>query len=136
MASRFVDQGAPATDVASFEVLDELTQREPLGWRPEFGTTRTDFERLLADEFWETGASGRRYDRQAAISILEQFHSLAQPIVWETSQFSCQMIASETYLLSYTLQQEDRITRRVTIWRRRNAGWQAVYHQGTLVSDS
>jgi hypothetical protein len=26
-----------------------------------------------------------------------------------------------------------RITRRVTLWRRTDAGWKVLYHQGTLV---
>jgi hypothetical protein len=31
------------------------------------------------------------------------------------------------------LQQGQRVTRRATLWRRTAAGWQALYHQGTLV---
>src|SRR5262245_44008821 len=42
----------------------DLLQREPLFHRPEFGTTRPDFERMMAPEFWEVGASGRRYSRE------------------------------------------------------------------------
>lgn len=34
-------------------------QRDPLAHRPEFGTTRADFEAMTAPDFWETGASAR-----------------------------------------------------------------------------
>ncbi len=44
-------QGVPA----------ELSGREPIFHRAEFGTTRADFERMTAEDYWETGASGRRY---------------------------------------------------------------------------
>jgi hypothetical protein len=44
-----------------------------------------------ADDFWEVGASGKRY----------------------------------------TLLQGERLTRRVTLWRRTSAGWKILYHQGT-----
>ncbi len=44
-------------------VAAELSGREPIFHRPEFGTTRSDFEKMTADDFWEVGASGRRYSR-------------------------------------------------------------------------
>lgn len=39
------------------------------------------------------------------------------------------------YLLTYTLQQPNRITRRLTVWQQTKNGWLAIYHQGTVVSD-
>jgi hypothetical protein len=39
------------------------------------------------------------------------------------------------YLLTYTLFQGERTTRRSTIWERTSDGWQAVFHQGTVVED-
>ena len=53
-------------------IVAELSRREPIFDRPEFGTTRTDFERMTAEEFWETGASGRRYSRQLVLDELEK----------------------------------------------------------------
>jgi len=38
--------------------------------------------------------------------------------------------------LAYTLRQEERLTRRASIWRRTAAGWKIVFHQGTVVADS
>jgi hypothetical protein len=44
-------------------------------------------------------------------------------------------LGPEFYLLTYTLRQPDRLTRRSTIWRRTEDGdWQIVFHQGTPVS--
>jgi hypothetical protein len=36
-------------------VLAELSRREPIFHRPEFGTSRADFERMTAEDYWETG---------------------------------------------------------------------------------
>ena len=44
-------------------VMTELIQREPIFHRPEFGTTRADFEKMMAEDFWEVGASGQIYSR-------------------------------------------------------------------------
>ena len=88
---------------------------------------------MTAHEFWETGASGRRYSRQYILDILEQRHASSYEDPWETSDFYCQEIAPQNYLLTYTLQQGPRLTRRATLWRRTEHGWLIVYHQGTVV---
>jgi hypothetical protein len=53
-------------------IFAELIAREPIFHRPEFGATRADFERMTADDFWETGASGRRYTREFVLDVLEK----------------------------------------------------------------
>ncbi|MHB1245422.1 MAG: hypothetical protein ACYCZH_03215 [Sulfuriferula sp.] len=44
------------TDPKLLDVLKELIQREPIFHRPEFGTTRLDFEKMTEAAFWEVGA--------------------------------------------------------------------------------
>ena len=119
------------------DVLEELRRREPIFHRPELGTTRGDFEQMTEPEFWEIGASGRRYSRQYVLEVLEErFRAgIAWDDVWETSDFRCQELASNLYLLTYTLVQPQRKTRRSTIWRRSDHGWSIVFHQGTIVQE-
>jgi hypothetical protein len=122
--------------VQSYDVLNELSAREPIFHRPEFGTSRADFEKMTAAEFWEVGASGKIYRREDVLDLLEQRY--ANPVAehLEASDFSCQQLAENLYLLTYTLVQEgSRKTRRTTIWRRALDCWQIVYHQGTIVQD-
>lgn len=115
-------------------VLAELSSREPIFHRPEFGTTRADFERMTAENFWETGASGRRYSRQLVLDELEKRFSAPHEDIWETSEFQCCQLSEDTFLLTYTLLQNHvRLTRRATIWRRAPDGWKILYHQGTIV---
>jgi hypothetical protein len=117
-------------------VLRELQHLEPLFHREELGTTRQDFEAMTAADFWEIGASGRRYSRQYVLSVLEDRHAGSGPIdVWSTTDFHCRELAKDVYLLTYTLFQGERTTRRATIWHRIPGGWQAMFHQGTLVED-
>jgi len=118
-------------------VREELIQREPIFHRPELGTTRADFERMTAEDYWETGASGRRYSRQAVLDMLPERFSVPHEDVWETSGFHCHKLSEDTYLLTYTLlQDKQRLTRRTTIWRNTADGWKIVYHQGTIVKDA
>jgi hypothetical protein len=115
-------------------VLDELRQREPIFHRPEFGDTRADFERMTEADFWEVGASGRRYSREHVLDVLDERRGSAEPHTLETSEFHCRQLAADVYLLTYTLRQDARLTRRSTVWRRAPDGWKIVFHQGTEVA--
>jgi len=112
-------------------VMQDLIRREPLFHRAEFGTTRADLERMTAPEFWEVGASGRRYGRQFVLDVLERRYEAPTEDVWELRGFHCLKVAADNYLVTYTLVQGERVTRRATLWRRSAGGWQVVYHQGT-----
>jgi hypothetical protein len=114
-------------------VLEELRQREPIFHHPEFGTTRRDYESMTDPEFWEVGASGRRYSREFVLETLENRQPDPDESQWLTRDFQCREIAADNYLITYTLIQGPRITRRATLWRRTAAGWKVLYHQGTLV---
>ncbi len=126
---------ASTTDPKLLDVLSQLRQREPIFHRPELGTTRADFENMTCVDFWEVGASGQRYGRKHVLDVLEERHTDTGAEGWETSEFRCQELAPELYLLTYTLRQGERITRRSTIWRRATDGWRIVFHQGTIVAD-
>jgi hypothetical protein len=122
------------TDPGLLGVQEELVRREPIFHRAELGTTRADFEAIMAAEFWETGASGKRYSRDFVLDVLDQRHAAAHEDAWETRDFHCLEIAADHYLLTYTLLQGERCTRRATLWRRTAAGWKILYHQGTVVA--
>ncbi|WP_067823217.1 nuclear transport factor 2 family protein [Nocardia inohanensis] len=126
------------SDPALTDVLTELTAREPLFHRPEYGTTRADFDRLTAADYWEVGASGNRYSREHVWSALERRYAVAPPIWpepdWAIGEFEVRALAGDTYLLTYVLRQSERLTRRSTIWQRREHGWAALYHQGTVIT--
>jgi hypothetical protein len=128
---------SPTTAPNLLDVLAALSAREPIFHRPEFGTSRADFERMTAEDFWETGASGRRYSREFVLDELEQRVATPHDDVWETRDFYCRQLGENTYLLTYTLLQGGkRLTRRATIWKRTAEGWKIIYHQGTIVQDA
>jgi hypothetical protein len=125
------------TDPKLCNVLAELSRREPIFHRPELGTRRADFEKMTVDDFWEVGASGRRYSRAFVLDELEKRHAVPHVDIWEATDFHCRRLTHDVYLLTYTLLQNHvRRTRRSTIWQRRAEGWKIVYHQGTIVQDA
>lgn len=119
------------------EILAELSRLEPIFHWPPAQMTRDALEKMTVEDFWEVGASGRRYSRQFVMDVLEQRRNAPQAEAWETSDFHCRKLASDLYLLTYTLLQDNtRLTRRSTIWQKTSGGWKIVYHQGTVVREA
>jgi len=116
-------------------ILDELRRREPIFHTPAFGTTNADFEHMMAPGYWEVGASGRRYSRDFILRWMSETPPAdAASAGWQSSGHALRRLGPDTYLLTYTLRQAERLTRRSTIWQSTTEGWRILYHQGTIVS--
>jgi hypothetical protein len=128
------------TDEGLLGILDELRRREPLFHRRDIVSSREDFERETAEDFWEVGASGRPYSRAFVWSVLSERYASGETDTYESEAWTVagehlREVAPQTYLLTYTLSQRDRLTRRLTVWQGSpRAGWKALYHQGTVIS--
>ncbi len=114
-------------------VLGELGKLEPIFHSPEFGTTIADFDKRMDATYWEVGASGRRYSREEILEILEKRVPNTEEKTWRKEDFHLRKLAPTVYLVTYTLFQGRRVTRRSTCWHRTTAGWKILYHQGTIV---
>ncbi|RPA66370.1 hypothetical protein EF294_00945 [Gordonia oryzae] len=126
-------------------VAGALRRCEPIFHRWERGFSRAEFDRMTDVDFSEVGASGSRYDREHVWSVLARRHaSTTAPADleenWRVEDFAVRSIAPATQLVTYTLHQGERVSRRATLWRYDNCDddgghWVALYHQGTLVPD-
>ena len=116
------------------QATEALAAREPIFHRPEFGTSRADFEAMVAPEFWEIGASGTRYSKAFVLDTLESRHSKPVTEVYVVTDFACQELSQNHFLATYQLDQAGRLSQRSTIWRYSNGVWQIVFHQGTLIA--
>lgn len=117
-------------------VLEQLRRREPVFHQAEFCGTRALLERSTAPEFWEVGASGNVYTREHVLDTVEaRFRDGTEEDTsdWTITDFTVTPLSRDTQLVRYLLTQGDRRTRRASIWRRADVGWQIVYHQGTVV---
>lgn len=119
---------ALSTPPELLHVLAELREREPL-----FHTGHAA-EQIAAPTFWEVGASGRRYSRDHVLDVLRARAADPAPEDLHADDFHVAPAGPDHYLLTYTLRQGDRVTRRLTVWRRSGGQWQAIYHQGTIVT--
>lgn len=134
--------GVPGEDTRG--VAEALWRCEPIFHRWERGFSRAEFDRMTDVDFSEVGASGSRYDREYVWSVLARRHATTAVTDleenWCVEDFVVRSIAPATQLVTYTLHQGERVSRRATIWRydggQDDGGhWVALYHQGTLVPD-
>ncbi len=126
---------APTRD----DVTSQLCTLEPLGHRSPPGSTRAHFEDLLGDGFWEVGASGSIYDRVWCLDELADRYADRDydPLLRMTvDEFEARPLGNDVWLATYRLLQDERETRRLTVWRREAERWVAQYHQGTPVPSS
>jgi len=118
-------------------ILEELRHREPIFHTQRFGRSLEDFHRSTAPDFWEVGASGRRYSREFILDMCSRNELVdADEAGWKASAFGLRQLGPDCYLLTYTLDQAGRLTRRATIWERNAGEWRLVYHQGTVVTSN
>ena len=114
-------------------ILEQLRHREPIFHSPDFGTSIADYEACMAADYWEVGASGQRYSREFILSDLrDKPPAFANSLGWESWDHALRRLGPDTYLITYTLKQGVRLSRRATIWRHTSNGWLILYHQGTL----
>lgn len=113
-------------------LLAELRLMEDRFHAASHAATPEDFDRIVAPDFWEIGASGKRYSRAFCLEVLSQRVAKPPEEAWITRDWHLRGLGGDHCLLTYTLEQPGRVTLRSTVWRRTADGWQAVFHQGTV----
>jgi hypothetical protein len=119
-----------STLIPTLEILKNL---EPLVYAANGGKKRDYFDTLLAPAFWEVGASGNRYSREYVLGELEKRQQNPRDEAWHTSGYHLQQLSDTDFLMTYTLHQPTRLSRRASIWRQCHGRWLLVYHQGTVL---
>jgi hypothetical protein len=116
-------------------VLEELRSREPIFHTERFGRSLEEFELSTAPDFWEVGASGRRYSREFILGMRRRESLVdADAAGWKATGFGLRQLGPACFLLTYTLDQQGRLTQRATVWEQTGEGWRILYHQGTVVT--
>ena len=87
---------------------------------------------LLHPDFYEFGASGRRWDRASIIaSLASTTEPGARPGV--TTGMKGVQLAQDLVHLTFDTENNGRRTHRSSLWRFTDQGWLLYFHQGTLV---
>jgi len=121
------------TDVVAPEVLARITTLERELQTPACRADEARLRELLAPDFVEIGASGRRWDRESVMGLLRTETAGPEAGVIEMTGISVRALAPGVVQVFWDSDRAGRHARRTSIWCEREAGWQQVYHQGTLL---
>jgi len=109
---------------------EHLLRLEESLLQPGIRTNRAELDRLLADDFFEFGSSGRVWYKR---DFSEEGLSIRKMTLYN---FEIHPLSEDVVLTTYQVKDEMRKqhTLRSSIWKFINGRWQMVFHQGTPTS--
>lgn len=108
---------------------DTIQQLELSLLNPEIRQSRHTLDSLIADEFLEIGASGNVYNKNDILNALPS----EETNHYVMSQFDMLGLSDNIILVTYTLSERSRRTKRASIWKLINNEWALIFHQGTIM---
>jgi len=103
--------------------------------RPDVRSSAERLDALLADDFFEIGASGTTYDKRRAVEDMPRL----PPAEFAVRDFNVRALSDSMALATYEAEKvsggrERVVSRRSSIWRLTDGRWRMVFHQGTIVA--
>ena len=115
---------------------EKLRELEESLWRSK---TRFDLEymdKVLANDFFEYGRSGRIYQREDTLGAPVQEIIAKLPLRNFNARLIDNNVAQITYISEVTDHGIIEVGNRSSIWSKTAAGWQLRFHQGTPMGPS
>jgi hypothetical protein len=120
---------------ANKEDWEALERLEGSLWRNETRFDKAYMDRILSEDYWEVGRSGRVYSRELALNAPARPIEARLPF----DDLKMRQLAEGVMLLTYSIQDEYegrlRRARRCSIWSHAPGGWRLTFHQGTPTGD-
>ncbi len=104
--------------------------------QPQVRASAGELEKLLHPDFYEFGASGRKWDRSDTILALTGERPPAEDAPASAAEITGIRLADDVVHVTYLSRRDERSAHRSSIWLRTGAGWRLYFHQGTLTQVS
>jgi hypothetical protein len=109
--------------------VDEVVSRELLLLEPHVRNDPHHVLRLLHDDFYEYGASGRVWTRA---SVTTATTGTREPIL--AANLEARRLGPDAILVTYASETGGRRALRSSTWVRHHGSWLLLFHQGTVVA--
>ena len=117
-------------------VTDYLLQLEASLLSPAVRANYDELNRLIADDFIEVGASGRRFGKADVLFRLPTEHGASVNALNMNVRMLAATVGMVTFHTTRLVRGESRFVHRVSIWTLNGNHWQMTYHQGTIAADT
>lgn len=103
---------------------------------PNVRKSESRLDVLLADDFFEFGASGTRWTKQDTLRDLPKHAE----VKYTTHDFAIHELSLTIVLATYRVEKENldsgekKLSLRSSLWQNHNGRWQMIFHQGTSQS--
>ena len=120
----------------SEEDVRRLRELEEGLWRAESRFDDAWMRRVLADDFFEFGRSGRVYRREEILNVSAQEIRAVLPLPGLEVRAMSADVALVTYISELSSEAGPERANRSSIWSQTADGWRLRFHQGTPVPNS
>ncbi|TKW60875.1 MAG: DUF4440 domain-containing protein [Blastochloris viridis] len=119
------------------DIIQDVMSLERRLLTPEVRANREMLDLLIADDFVEVGADGRRFGKDEVLKRLPQDANVR----FEATDFEARLVADNVVLITFATEKfvegvSVRKSLRASLWVYKRSRWQIVYHQGTRVVES
>jgi hypothetical protein len=118
---------------ADNNLKDHIRQLEESLLNPEVRSSRAQLKKILADDFFEFGSSGKVLYKEEDIS-----DNGIGIVKMKLSDFEIHPLSDDIVLATYRIFNEisDQLSLRSSIWKLNEGVWKMVFHQGTKTEPS
>ncbi|WP_090980823.1 DUF4440 domain-containing protein [Paenibacillus sp. CF384] len=111
-------------------IKNDLLRLEEKLLTPEVRTSEIELSKLLADNFFEFGSSGKVWSKQSGLGP-----NGIGTVRMSLSHFQIHPLNEEIVLTTYQIFNEEKMQHslRSSIWKYEKASWQMIFHQGTPI---
>ena len=121
------------TQFSSPQPLDHVLELERELQTPACRADEPRLRELLAPDFVEIGASGRRWGFDSILAMLREESADHDSDVIKLTGLAARALAPDVVQVFWESERSGRRALRTSVWCERGGGWQQVYHQGTLL---
>ena len=118
------------------DISDLIKNFETELLQPKVRKSKERLNELLADDFYEIGESGKKYNKQDILNDLPKQTEVKITI----QNFNAVEISPGIVLVTYQAEKEiagnKTSSLRSSFWQNKNGKWQITFHQGTQIKNS
>lgn len=116
------------------KLIETIRKHETDLLKTQVRASRSQLDKLIADNFIEFGSSGNIYDKKM---ILDDLPEERAEIRYKLTDFKIEKLGKEVVLATYRLKKASADEKKMTpslrssIWKKTDGQWQMMFHQGT-----